>query len=232
MPRSKNLFLSSLSPASRQFLTSRSTPVALGLRAKLYKPEQRPPYAYFMTSGIASVVTEMIDGGSAEVGMMGREGVVGALHVLGPALSPAQCFIQMEGAALRINMQDLRDAFEDSTEIRTRLLELVQKETMVLSQIAGCHRLHSAEERLARWLLMAQDQTQTDVLAFTQEFLANMLGARRATVTVVAGTLQQAGLIQYNRGHVKVLDREKLEAAACDCYRVIKEVRGDLYNES
>jgi CRP-like cAMP-binding protein len=227
--KTRNLFLSSLSAAARELIESRTTPIALKQKTRLYRPEQRPPYAYLMTSGIASVVTEMSDGTSAEVGMIGREGIVGALHILGPVAAPTHCFIQMEGTALRIRLAELRSLFESSKEIREGILKLVQKEAMVLSQVAGCHRLHSAEERLARWLLMAQDQTQTDDLHFTQALLANMLGARRATVSLIAGELQREGLIRYHRGHVHILSREGMEEAACDCYQVIKEIRGDLY---
>ncbi len=199
---------------------------------RLFKPEQRPTYAYFVTEGIASVVTEMSDGATAEVAMTGREGIVGALHILGPVLAPTHCFVQMEGTALRMPLAELRSIFHDSEEIRDAILKLVQKEAMVLSQVAGCHRLHSAEERLARWLLMAQDQTRTDDLHFTQALLANMLGARRATVTEVAGSLQRKGLIKYHRGHVIIRDRDGLECVACQCYQVIKELRGDLYHIS
>jgi CRP-like cAMP-binding protein len=123
----------------------------------------------------------------------------------------------------------LRQAFRSSEEIRDRILEFVQEQTFSLGQIAGCHRLHRAEERLARWLLMAQDRVQSDYLYFTQEFLAMMLGARRTTVTVVAGALQESGLIEYRRGHVKILNRENLAAAACECYQVISELYKNLY---
>ena len=231
-PRTKNLFLSSLSPACREMLVSRSMALPLTPRMRLYKPDQRPIYAYFVTSGIASVVSEMSDGASAEVGMIGREGIVGSLHILGPVAAPTTCFVQMEGTALRILMTELITIFQESAEVRNAVLKLVQKEAMILSQVAGCHRLHSAEERLARWLLMAQDQTQTDDLHFTQALLANMLGARRATVTEVAGSLQRKGLIQYHRGHVIIRDRAALERTACQCYQVIKELRGDLYHMS
>lgn len=228
-PKTKNLFLSSLSAASREMLVGRSTAVPLRQKMRLYKPDHRPTYAYFITSGIASVVSEMPDGASAEVGMIGREGIVGSLHILGPTPAPTHCFVQMEGTALRIPLAELVKIFQDSAEIRDAILKLVQKEAMILSQIAGCHRLHPAEERLARWLLMAQDQTQTDDLHFTQALLANMLGARRATVTEIAGSLQRKKLIEYHRGHVIIRDREGLERAACPCYQVIKELRGDIY---
>jgi hypothetical protein len=139
--------------------------------------------------------------------------------------------MQLEGSALRIRLSDLKHAFRSSEEIRDRLLEFVQEQAVSVNQIAGCNRLHEAEERLARWLLMAQDRTQSDVLNFTQEFLAMMLGSRRTTVTLIAGSLQRAGLIEYSRGRVKILDRDHLESAACDCYKIIKELFANLYQQ-
>ena len=228
-PSIGNLFIASLSAPSRDLLLSRSTAVSLPLRTVLYAAEVRPVHAYFMTSGMASVVTTMAEGGSAEVGVIGREGIVGSLHLLGPAQVPNHCFMQLEGTALRIAFADLQRAFRSSAEIRERILEFVQEQALCLGQVAACHRLHDAEERLARWLLMVQDCTQTDVLNLTQEFLAEMLGAQRTTVTMVAGALQRSGLIQYQRGHVKILNRESLEAAACDCYQVIQQLYKNLY---
>jgi CRP-like cAMP-binding protein len=226
-----NLFLSSLSPPSRELLIAASTSVQLPLKAPLYEAEQTPAYAYFLTSGIASVVTAMPDGGTAEVGLIGSEGLVGSFHLLGPAPVSTDCFIQLEATALRIPLRHLQKAFRSSEEIRDRVLEFVQSQALSLGQLAGCHRLHEAEERLARWLLMAQDRVQSDNLYFTQEFLAMMLGSRRTTVTVVAGELQRRGLIEYRRGHVKIMDRKALEAAACDCYQIIKQLYVDLYKQ-
>jgi CRP-like cAMP-binding protein len=224
-----NLFLSSLSPAAREFLLSSATALSLPLRTSLYNAGDVPAYAYFMTSGLASVVTAMADGGTAEVGLIGREGMVGSFQLLGPAPVSTDCFVQLEGTALRIPFPKLQKAFRSSEEIRDRVLEFVQEQAITLSQLAGCHRLHEAEERLARWLLMAQDRTQSDVLNFTQEFLAMMLGARRTTVSMVAGALQRSGLIEYQRGRVKILSRENLEDAACDCYRITKQAYLSLY---
>lgn len=224
-----NLFLSSLSAPARESLLSASTAVSLPLKTGLYAAEETPAFAYFLTSGIASVVTSMADGGTAEVGLIGSEGVVGSLHLLGPAPNFTDCFIQLEATALRIPFSKLQKAFQTSEEIRNRILEFVQTQTLSLAQLAGCHRLHEAEERLARWLLMAQDRVQSDDLHLTQEFLAMMLGARRTTVTVVAGTLQRSGLIEYRRGRVKILNRENLEAAACDCYKVTRQLFTNLY---
>ena len=218
--------LSSLSVECRNLLTSCSTAVSLPIKTVLYESSVAPTHAFFMTSGIASVVTAMVDGGEVEVGMIGREGVVGSLHLLGPALAPTECFMQLEGTALRIPFADLQRIFETSPEIRSAILHRVQIDTMVLSQVAACHRLHEAEERLTRWLLMARDRTDSNTLDFTQEFLAEMLGARRATVTMVAGAMQRAGLIDYQRGRVHIVDRAHLEAAACDCYRIIKQLNG------
>jgi CRP-like cAMP-binding protein len=229
--QSNNLFLESLSSPGREWLLSRSTPVQLPIRSPLYDSETVPEYAYFMTSGIASVVTAMADGKSAEVGVIGREGIVGAFHLLGPAPLPTDCFIQITATALRIRMPDLRAAFRNSEEIRDRVLEFAQEQSLSLSQLAGCHRLHEQEERLARWLLMVQDRTRTDALEITQEFLAQMLGAKRTTVTVVASALQRAGLIEYTRGKIKILDRPGLETKACGCYQVVRNLYVNLYKD-
>jgi CRP-like cAMP-binding protein len=227
-----NLFLESLSHASRDSLVRLSVEVDLPLRKPLYEPGEVPMYAYFMTSGIASVVAMMENGGMAEVGLIGREGVVGSFHLLGPAKVSTRCFIQLEATALRIRFTDLMHIFRTNEEIRDRVLEFVQEQAVSLSQLAGCNRLHDNEERLARWLLMAQDRTQTDTLNFTQEFLGLMLGSRRTTVTLIAGALQRRELIQYRRGRVKILDRANLEAASCDCYRIAKELYASLYSRA
>jgi CRP-like cAMP-binding protein len=226
-----NLFLSSLSFESRHQLLKHCVEIELPLRRSLYEAENAPHYAWFLTSGIASVVTAMEDGATAEVGLIGREGVVGAFHLLGPAKVSTGCFVQLAGTALRIPFHDLAHAFRNNEEIRNRILEFVQEQAISLGQIAGCNRLHESEERLSRWLLMAQDRTGSDVLDFTQEFLAMMLGARRTTVTVIAGVLQRSGLIEYHRGHVKILDRESLEAAACDCYKITRNLYANLYKQ-
>jgi CRP-like cAMP-binding protein len=228
--KDQNLFLESLSRESRNSLVRLCVDVDLPLRKSLYEPGIAPMYAYFMTSGIASVVAMMENGGMAEVGLIGREGVVGSFHLLGPAKVSTSCFIQLEATALRIRFADLMNCFRVNEEIRERLLEFVQEQAVSLSQLAGCNRLHDNEERLARWLLMAQDRTQTDTLNFTQEFLAMMLGSRRTTVTLIAGVLQREGLIKYQRGKVKIIDRAALEAASCDCYQITKELYASLYS--
>jgi CRP-like cAMP-binding protein len=229
---SESIFLSSLTAKSRSILLGRATTVDLPLGTALYKPDQRPHYAYFLTSGIASVVTSMPNGATVEVGLIGREGIVGAFHLLGRLGIPTRCFIQLKGAGIKIKFSDLQTAFKSSEEIREYILEFVQEQALSVSQLAACQRLHDAEARLARWLLMAQDRTQSDTLSFTQELLAMMLGSQRTTVTMVAGALQRRGLIKYRRGVVRILNRELLEQAACDCYPVMKRLYDSLYREA
>ena len=231
MSGSINLLLNSLSSPSCESLLSRCVEVDLPLKKSLYEAGQTPKYAYFMTSGIASVVTCMEDCATAEVGLIGREGLVGSFHLLGPAPVSTNSMVQLTGTALRMPYPELLAAYRSNEEIRDRILEFVQDQAVSVSQLAGCNRLHENEERLARWLLMAQDRTQSDVLFFTQEFLAMMIGARRSTVTVIAGALQRSGLIEYERGRVKVLNRTNLEAAACNCYQITKNLYAGLYSK-
>jgi hypothetical protein len=127
-------------------------------------------------------------------------------------------------------MQELQEVFDSNWEVRRLILHLVQEQAFCLSQIAACHRLHEAEPRLARWLLMAQDRAHSDVLQLTQQFLAQMLGAQRSTVTLIAGALQRSGLIEYSRGKVRNTNREDLESAACDRNQVVQSLYANLYN--
>jgi len=224
-----NLLLDSLSEGLRSSIVATGKQVALPLRTMLHEQSQMPQYAYFLTSGIASVVVTMPEGGTAEVALIGREGPVGVMHILGPTPLPAQCFIQMEASAIRVRLEDLRAQFQESPELRKAVLEFVQQQTVTTGQIAACNKLHDAESRLARWLLMTRDRADGDTMQITQEFLADMLGTRRTTVTLVAGSLQRRGLIEYRRGKVTILSRATLEQAACDCYRVTKEALEKLY---
>ena len=231
MPRT-NLLLDALPPASRNQILALAREVDLPLRESLIEPAEPIQYAYFMTSGIASVVIELAEGGTAEVGLIGNEGFVGALDLLGPATTPSRCFIQMPGTAYRIPFAAMRALFLESQDIRMRVLELVQQQTMTVSQLAACNNLHEVEPRLARWLLMVQDRVQETTLHLTQEFLAQMLGTQRTTVVMAAGALQRSGLIEYKRGRVDILSRENLESAACECYGVSQRLLKNLYRTS
>lgn len=227
----ENLLLAPLSAASRELVLSQCTPVTLPLRSVLYAASSLPADGYFITSGLASIVGFTSAGDTAEVGIVGTEGLVGAMQLLGPALAPTECFMQLAGSALKIPFPKLQHLFKSSEEIRMRILEFVQAHALSLSQMATCNRLHNAEERLARWLLTVEDRIQSNKIDLTQEFLAQMLGAQRTTVTMVAGTLQRAGLIEYKRGTLHILNRKALEAAACDCYGVIKKLYANLYKK-
>ena len=228
----RNRLLNALSPSSRDRLLSHAVLVQLPIKQSLYGAEETPQHVYFIESGMNSVVTTMSDGDTAEVGIIGNEGAVGCLHLLGPGKVASNSFVQLEGSAYRVPFSTVRNEYRNSEETRDRILEFVQQQAICTAQIAACNRLHEAEERLARWLLMAQDCTQSDMLQFTQEFLGMMLGSRRTTVTLVAGVLHRAGLIDYQRGRVKVRDREHLESAACDCYGTLKQLNLDLYRSS
>ncbi|ADW71300.1 Crp/Fnr family transcriptional regulator [Granulicella tundricola] len=224
-----NLLLEALSPESRKRLIDLSKAVDLPIRTPLQAQDEQPKHAYIMLSGIASVVVNLPEGGSAEVAVIGREGITSCISLLGPSAPPSECFMQVAGSGYKILFADLKAAFLDSEEIRTRILELAQQQTLTMSQIAACNKLHDNEARLSRWLLMVQDRLQEDLLPLTQEFLAEMLGSRRTTVAVSAGTLQRAGMIEYRRGKVTSLSRENLEAAACDCYKVSQRLFQALY---
>jgi len=223
-----NLLLNALSRGCRKSLLVHVQSVDLPLGTVLHEPGLVPQYAFFLTSGLALVMTSIADH-TVEVGIIGSQGVVGGLDLLGPGLASTQCFMQIPGSALRIPLSELRVVFLASAEMRGRVLEFVQVQAMTLSQIAGCHRLHGAEQRLARWLLMVHDRVETDSLGLTQEFLAQILGSQRPTMTKVAAGLQRRGLIRYSRGHIRILDKPGLELAACDCYAITRQLLQRLY---
>ena len=196
----------------------------------IYRPEEQTRFCYFLTSGIASVVIPMAEGDSAEVVLIGKEGVTGCMQMLGPAAIPTCCFVQLAATGFRMRHDHLTEIFLECEETRSRILEFVQQESFTLSQVAGCNRLHHAEGRLARWLLMAQDRTGSAHLDFTQEFLGEMLALQRTTVSSLAAALHEAGHIDYARGRLTVIDRAGLERSACSCYPTTKKLLHGLYN--
>jgi CRP-like cAMP-binding protein len=180
------------------------------------------PYAYFLEDGIASVVVTVESGNSVEVGIVGIEGVVGLPILLGTVGTPGRTFVQIAGSAFRVEAAILKQEFERSGELRRHLLRYMQGYMVQSAQTAACNRLHNIEERLARWLLSCRDRMQSDHLLLTQEFLGQMLGSPRTTVTLAAQLLQRAGMIDYSRGVVTVKDRAQLEHAACECYGIVR----------
>ena len=226
-----NFILNALPPQFNEF-RARLTAVSLPVGTAIYEAHEVPKFAHFLTSGIASVVTTMMDGGCVETGMWAREGLAECLHLGGKDRVPSRCFMQLGGTALRMPFADLESEFENLPALREGIQHSMQAQALILGQLIACNRLHEVEERLARWLLMLQDRVQDDVLLITQEFLAEMLGSRRTTVTMAAGVLQRIGLIEYQRGRVHILDRERLEGAACECYPVIRKLSNNNHHNN
>ncbi|HEY0785072.1 MAG TPA: Crp/Fnr family transcriptional regulator [Acidobacteriaceae bacterium] len=218
-----NQILSMLPLAVKTALMRGLEPVALPVRTVLYEPERMPDHVHFMTSGMASVVTSMRNGEVVEVGLVGYEGVAEALHLLGPALLQTTCFMQIAGTGLRMRFGHFQQQLFGNEQLLRPVLGYVQYQALVLAQVAACNRLHEVQERFARWLLMVADRVDDPKLGLTQEFLGQMLGSRRSTVTQVAGELQRAGIIHYSRGQVHILNRAALEDVACECYQVTRD---------
>ena len=185
---------------------------------------------YFLTRGVASFVVALREGESAEIGMLGNEGMIGNSCMLGSFAPIANCVMQMPGTGLRLPATEMKRLFDESAEFRHFVMQGMQQQFLAVSQIAACNRLHQATERLARWLLTAADRAQTDMVPLTQEAVAQLLGTRRTTIALVAGSLQRSGLIRYQRGNVRIIDHAGLTAAACDCYRVTKSMVDCLYS--
>jgi CRP-like cAMP-binding protein len=179
-------------------------------------------YAYFINAGLVSLLTVLGDGKSVEVGLCGKEGFVGLPLLAGFITSPSRVVMQIEGSGFRISATDFQNVLRSSPKLNKSLQRFAQVLGMQATQIAACNRLHEVDHRLARWMLMSQDRIGGDVVSLTQETLSNMLGTRRASVTVAAGILQNAGLITYRRGDVKINDRHGLEQHACECYEAMK----------
>jgi CRP-like cAMP-binding protein len=180
-------------------------------------------HAYFLEQGMASVVVTVANGDTVEVGVVGIDGVVGVPILLGTGSAPGRTFIQIAGSGFRIKAKVLKEEFERSSELRRHLQRYVHAYFVQTAQTAACNRLHRIEERLSRWLLTCHDRMDSDLLRLTHDFLGQMLGAPRTTVTLAARLLHQAGLIDYSRGLVTILDRAELEKTACECYRIVRD---------
>jgi CRP-like cAMP-binding protein len=179
-------------------------------------------YVYFPTTAIVSLLYTMENGASAEMGLTGNDGVVGIALFMGGGTMPNRAVVQSAGDALRMKAKLLQDEFARGGKFQHLLLRYTQALITQISQTAVCNRLHSVDQQLCRWLLLSHDRVQADELIMTQELIADMLGVRREGVTVAAGRLQDAGAISYVRGHIKILNRHKLEETVCECYRVVK----------
>jgi CRP-like cAMP-binding protein len=195
--------------------------VFLHVKTVLFEPGQPVDAVYFPLDGVISLVTPLEDGAIVEVATVGNEGLVGVPAVLGGSLA-VRAISQVAGRCLTMETGAFLNELAKGGPLARLVENYVQALFGQIAQAAACNRLHSNEERLSRWLLMSHDRMGTDRFLITQEFLAQMLGSRRATVTLSAGMLQKAGLIKYHRGHVEIIDRKGLESVSCECYRVIR----------
>ena len=196
-------------------------PMALG--HVLYESGSKLQHVYFPTTSLISLLYVMEDGASAEIAIVGKEGIVGISLFMGGETTPSRGIVQSAGSAYRVAGSILKDEFLRAGTLQRLLLLYIQALITQMSQTAVCNRHHSVDQQLCRWLLMSLDRLPSNELTMTQELIANMLGVRREGVTESAGKLQKLGLISYNRGHIKVLDRPALEAHACECYAVVKK---------
>lgn len=194
----------------------------------LHEAGERIECAYFLSEGLASLVVLTSDGHSVEVAIVGREGMVGTPLVVGLDRGPYRSIMQIQGSAMRIKSDMVEQLMLEAPEFRLMLNRYVLVQGLQIAQIAACNRLHEIEQRLARWLLMCQDRVGSDILPVTHEFLAQMLGSGRPSVSLAAGILQKAGFIENLRGTVKIVNRKQLESAACECYRIIHQFNRNL----
>ncbi len=219
-PKYKNRVLAALPKEELKRLAPHLVPVTLKVRTQLL--DGRRDLAYFLEEGLASVVLTLADGSTVEVGVVGIDGVVGLPVLLGGDNMPGQTFMQVEGSGFSIDAQLLKDEFDRGGQFRSHLQKYLLAYLVQNAQNTACNRLHTISERLARWILTCHDRVQSDRMPLTHEFLGQMLGSPRTTVTLAAGMLHQAGLLDYTRGQVTVNDRSGLENVACECYSVVR----------
>jgi CRP-like cAMP-binding protein len=221
-PRGNHL-LAALPYAEWQRWRLHLEPVSLPLGKVLYESGSRLTHVYFPTTSIVSLLYVMEDGASAEIAIVGYEGVVGISLFMGGESTPSRAVVQSAGQGFRLRASMIQEEFSRVGSVMHLLLRYTQALITQMAQTAVCNRHHSLDQQLCRWLLLSLDRLPSSELMMTQELIANMLGVRREGVTAAAGHLQKAGLIQYRRGHIKVLDRHKLEKRVCECYAVVKK---------
>lgn len=216
-----NTLLSRLPADAYAPLSSMLEPVTLGCKQVVAERGQPIAHVYFPCTCILSVLTYMEDGSAIEVGTIGKEGFFGIDILNGAADAQEHTFCQVAGECLRMTVADFRREVAGDTPLRRAAQRYLQAYLSLLSQSVACNRLHTLEQRFARWVLMTRDRIDRDDFRLTQEFLAQMLGVRRPSISQTAAAFQQAGIIRYNRGDMTVLDREQLEQACCECYRLV-----------
>jgi CRP-like cAMP-binding protein len=221
-PALGNLILAALSKEEYERLQPFLEFVRLARGRNLYIAGGMIRHVYFLVGGMASLLSVTEEGKAIEVGMIGSEGMVGIPVVLGSATSPYEVGVQLPGNALRIRADKLMTEFSRGGRLHDLLLRYAHTILTQISQSACCNRFHTVEERLCRWLLVSHDRTHSGTLHLTQEFLSQMIGVPRTSVTTVAGKLQRAGLIRYSRGKILIINKPGLETASCECYRIVQ----------
>jgi CRP-like cAMP-binding protein len=223
LPNSKNRLLASLPEQVYKQLRPSLEQVSQSFKQTLQEPDVIMSYVYFPLTTVVSILVPMDDGSQIEVATVGNEGMVGLPVFLGSDTMQTISIVQISGEALRIPADTFKEAFGTMEPFRNVLQLYTQALFMLTAQTAACNRVHDIAQRCARWLLITHDRVETDRFPLTQEFLADMLGVRRAGVSEVASALQREGLIQYSRGVITVLDRSGLEARSCECYQIIRQ---------
>jgi CRP-like cAMP-binding protein len=226
-PRQNHL-LAKLPAANYERLVPYLEQVPLELGRAVYESGREQEYVYFPTTSIVSLLYVMEDGSSAEIAVVGNEGVVGISLFMGGETTPSRAVVQSAGYGYRLRANVLKTEFGQGGDLQHLLLRYTQALITQMAQTAVCNRHHAVEQQLCRWLLLSLDRLPSNELTMTQELIANMLGVRREGVTEAAGKLQAQGLIHYSRGKITVLDRPKLEARVCECYAVVKREYGRL----
>ena len=221
LPRPRNLMLAQLPDAEYETLAKFLVPVDLPLEMRLSEPNEPIEYVYFLNSGLISTDALTEKGESVEVGVIGREGFAGLPALLDQPQMSHSVLMQGAGEGLRIRSSILRDQFVKGGVLQRLVHTFAYLQFVQVTQSVLCNRMHEVDARLARWLLTSADRMESESLNLTQEFLAQMLGVQRSTVTVAAGDLQRAGLIGYSRGKIHILDRVKLARTACECYQIV-----------
>jgi CRP-like cAMP-binding protein len=229
---SQNRFLASLSPADAAVLQPHLKPIELRQGFVLFDVGSAINQVYFPQNGVVSLVVDLASGETIESAMIGRESVVGGSAGLNSNLSVCKAIVQIAGVGSVMAAEHLRALAESSAACRASLFRHEQMILVQAQQSAACNATHTVEARLSRWLLRCRDLHESDELLLTQEFVADMLGVRRTSVSVVANTLQQAGFIRYRRGHIRILNVEGLRETACECYESVKTQANRLLNGS
>lgn len=224
----RNKILLSVSDAEYRRICPHLKFVSLAQGRILHAPSKKLQFVYFPNGGLVSIVVASQGGRGVEAGVVGYEGAVGTALTVGLSRSPLRHVVQIAGNGFRLSASALQSILPITPNLQMRLSRYAVLQGMQVAQTAACNRLHELKERLARWLLMAQDRVDSGILHITHEFLATMLGTDRPSVSIAAGALQSGNAIHYTRGRVEIVNRRKLESFACDCYRVIHELNHDL----